>query len=98
MATTTESGLGWRQQQERAAALGALDPGEPCPLCGYPMYHPEQRLDLDHSVPRALGGDGPRRLALARCNRRAGGRLGNQLRWRRAVSSSTSGVRTSRQW
>ena len=77
--TTTERGLGWSHQQERAAALAAFVPGAGCPLCGRPMWR-SQRLDLDHSVPRAFGGQGPRRLAHATCNRRAGAILGNQLR------------------
>lgn len=106
MVTTTERGLGWRHQQERAALLAKLIPGQPCPLCGYPMYHPEQRLDLDHHIPRALGGEGPRRLVHARCNRRAGALLGAALRRARRASSSVGGfsgegcqfVRSSRRW
>jgi hypothetical protein len=42
--TTADRGLGWPHQRQRAAALAALTPGSPCPLCWLPMY-PRQRLD-----------------------------------------------------
>lgn len=94
-ATTTERGLGWAHQQERQRALARLQPGAPCPLCGHPM-HPRQRLDLDHSVPRALGGRGPRRLAHARCNRQAGQRLGIALQQQRQRARTSQA--NSRRW
>jgi hypothetical protein len=49
--------------------------GRPCPRCGLPMV-PGQALDLDHRDDRAgyLG------MSHSRCNRRAGGRLGNERR------------------
>lgn len=78
MATTTRRGLGWAHQAERRRLLPAAY-GRPCPFCGQPMLR-GQPLDLDHAVPRALGGDrGPRRIAHAACNRRAGSHLGRRL-------------------
>lgn len=82
-------GLGSDHQRLRALLPKPL--GAPCPYCEKPMW-PADKLDLDHVVPRALGGAGGGvRWAHASCNRSAGGRLGNALR-RRA-----SRVR-SRQW
>ncbi len=69
--------------------------GQPCPLCGWPMLR-SQRLDLDHIVPRALGGtlaDGAR-IVHARCNRSAGARLGNSMR----RPAPAQAWRTSRRW
>ena len=72
----------------RRAALAALVPGEPCPRCGGGMYL-TQALDLDHLVPRMEGGQGPRALAHASCNRRHGQAIGAAARrarksnWRR---------------
>lgn len=88
---TTAVGLGYTQHQKpRAQALAALIDGTPCPRCGRGMYRwmitwvdgrPTSRwLDYDHVVPRALGGNGPRRLVHRRCNRRAGAILGNRMR------------------
>ena len=77
--TTTQRGLGWEHQQARAAALATLVPGSPCPFCREPMFA-EHALDYDHAIPRLLGGDsGPRRLAHASCNRRAGRALQARL-------------------
>jgi 5-methylcytosine-specific restriction endonuclease McrA len=79
--TTTEKGLGWQHQQLRKALLAALVPGSRCPRCGEPMWPHFQDLDLDHAVPRVHGGgNGPRRLAHASCNRRHGAELTNQAR------------------
>ena len=60
-------------------ALLPLAYGKPCPLCGRPMLE-GQPLDLDHSVPVMLGGEGPRRIVHAYCNRRMGAQLGNRRR------------------
>jgi hypothetical protein len=51
-----------------------------CPRCGLPI-HPAEPFDLGHRVDLALGGH-PHDLhpEHSRCNRQAGGRLGNQLR------------------
>lgn len=53
--------------------------GHPCPSCGDLIV--AERADLDHALPRALGGSGPGdRILCARCNRARGGRLGARLR------------------
>lgn len=80
--TMTERGLGWDHQKERQRAKDLLVDGTPCGLCSRGMYH-WQALDLDHKIPRALGGiGGPTRLVHRKCNRRAGARLGNKMRRR----------------
>ena len=49
--------------------------GQPCPLCGETMRQ-DQELDLDHVVPRALGGvNGPVRITHAYCNRSRGSKM-----------------------
>ena len=53
--------------------------GSPCPFCGRSMWR-SMKLDLDHSTPLVLGGQGPRRLAHSSCNRRAGALMAAQLR------------------
>lgn len=86
---TTARGLGGAHQAERRRLLPSAY-GTPCPLCGDLMLR-GQRLDLDHAVPRVLGGPdaGPRRIAHARCNRSAGSRLRHRLdRARRAATLS----------
>jgi 5-methylcytosine-specific restriction endonuclease McrA len=93
--TTTQAGLGYAHQKARAAALAALRDGTPCPYCGHPMYR-TQRLELDHVIPRALGGiGGQTRLTHALCNRRMGGRLGGRMRARQRAQRRWV---TSRQW
>lgn len=88
---TTERGLGAGHQKQRRLLL-PLAYGKACPLCGKPMLE-GQPLDLDHVVPRVMGGSGgPTRIAHRRCNRRAGARLGNRLQTarRRAVKTYRS--------
>lgn len=71
-------GYGHAHRQARKIALEMFVDGTPCPLCGRPLRY-YQALDLDHTVPIALGGrDGPKRLAHARCNRQRGQRLSAQ--------------------
>jgi hypothetical protein len=66
------SGYGPEHQRARAIALEMMCDGDPCCLCGRPMYL-RQKLDLNHLIPRALGGiGGPRALAHAACNRKQG--------------------------
>lgn len=75
--TTTQRGLGYAHQKARAQAVIALKDGTPCPRCGQPMWRNQARyLDLDHIIPRSMGGgDGPKVLTHRRCNRRAGQRI-----------------------
>ena len=58
--------------------------GRPCGKCGHPIDY-TQAWDLDEIVARVHGGDpeDPANVAAAhvRCNRSAGGRLGNARRW-----------------
>lgn len=91
---TTARGYGWEHQQARARALDEMYDGEPCPYCGGPMVR-AMKLDYDHYPPLARGGspDGPRRLAHASCNRRAGQALAVSRR-----SPSGSPVVNSRPW
>jgi hypothetical protein len=86
---TTAVGLGYAHQQERARAIKAMPDGTPCPYgyCGHaPMYKNPARnydgraLHYDHIIARALGGhNGPKRLAHARCNMKAGQALRAKL-------------------
>jgi len=78
--TTTQRGLGaaWQRKSERMRK--AMPEGHPCARCGGPMYS-HQPIELDHLIPRRLGGgDGPVALAHQTCNRRAGAQLSNLLR------------------
>lgn len=95
--TTTERGLGHRHQQARKRALRAHQDGAPCPFCGEGMFR-TQDLDLDHSVPRALGGTKGDRLAHRSCNRSAGARMGNRMRGAARRAASARAVPTSRVW
>lgn len=80
--TTTKAGLGWAHQKRRGVLLDRHVDGTPCAVCGRPMYR-SQRLQADHSVPRALGGTEADRLLHGRCNESRGARLGNRMRTRR---------------
>jgi hypothetical protein len=76
-------GLGWEHAKQRRALL-PFAYGKPCPLCGRVMLH-TQRLQLDHQIPRAVGGlGGPVRIVHGVCNERAGGKLAQKLRRRAA--------------
>lgn len=97
-ATTTQRGYGAEHQTARRHALDNHTDGDPCGFCGQPMYR-AQRLDLDHTTPLALGGDGPRRLTHAKCNRAAGARIGNRRRVGRApLPPQPPKPRGSRDW
>lgn len=71
--TTTERGYGSAHQRKRDALLPHAY-GQPCPMCGRVMVY-GQALDLDHTVPLALGGRDGDRIAHARCNRSRGARV-----------------------
>src|SRR5215510_1387752 len=61
---------GWRELRKWWAAQLPL----PCPRCGA-LVQPWDRWDLDHQVPRAIGGtDDTARPAHERCNRAANSR------------------------
>lgn len=81
-----QRGYDWHHRRLRAQLL-PLAYGTACPRCGGVMLR-GMALDLGHSVDRVLGGNSaPRRIEHAACNRRAGARLGNQLRRRTRVTS-----------
>lgn len=70
-ASATARGMGYAHQQTRKALLPYAY-GTPCPICGNEMQV-GQALDLDHEIPRSLGGvDGPKRMTHASCNRSRG--------------------------
>jgi 5-methylcytosine-specific restriction endonuclease McrA len=78
--STTERDLGYKHQKAKADALKAMPEGMPCPRCGLPMSK-TQTLDLDHVIPRVLGGaDGVTRLMHSSCNRSVGAAMGNRMR------------------
>jgi hypothetical protein len=80
--TTEQRGLGWQHRKLRAALIPAAI-GRPCPLqgprCDRVMTDPK-RMELDHTVPRALGGRVGDRIVCMPCNRGRGAALGNKLR------------------
>ncbi len=94
--TTTQKGLGWKHQQERARLLERLRDGERCWWCGKVMRR-SQALAADHSVARSKGGTKADRLLHDVCNKergdgsrdhlrpalqhRTGGHQGNALAW-----------------
>jgi hypothetical protein len=80
MARTADRGLGGAHRAERKRQLARFRDGDPCPLCGRPMYR-WQALDLDHVTPRVFGGaGGPSRLVHASENRSRGAALSTPLR------------------
>jgi len=93
-----QRGYDYHHQLARRKALSVFVQGSLCVLCGLPMFHPEQKLDLDHSVPCVFGGDGPRRLTHASCNRREGTLLRNRLYRHKRKLADYEGLGTSRQW
>jgi 5-methylcytosine-specific restriction endonuclease McrA len=80
--TTTQRGLGRQHQLQRKRLLRTAL-GTWCPLrlpgCDGLMINPS-RMDLDHTIPRALGGTTGDRIVCSHCNRSAGATLGNQMR------------------
>lgn len=70
---------GWEHKRRREALL-PLAYGKVCPgSCGRVMTK-DMRLELDHTVPLALGGTVGDRIMCARCNRSRGATMGNLLR------------------
>jgi hypothetical protein len=64
-------GMPWGGRRVMALRAAMLYPGVRCHLCGEPIAHVAEG-EIDHLVPRSMGGDdGPRNLAPAhrRCNR-----------------------------
>lgn len=93
--TTTQRGLGWKHRQERAALL-PLAYWTACPLCGRVML-PTEPLDLDHRVPRALGGQtGQGQITHRYCNRSQGEQI-RRLRRQALARRWVDDVR-SRRW
>jgi hypothetical protein len=72
-------------RRARATLIKAFRPGDPCCLCGHPMYPPTSGLHADHDPVNG----GYRGLSHMRCNVRDGAKRGRarqntratQLRW-----------------
>lgn len=87
--STSVRGYGTQHQREARRLKAAMQDGDPCCRCGGPMYRWQleldrndiRGLDADHyGQARALGGRLPDALAHRRCNRKAGARLGHQIK------------------
>jgi hypothetical protein len=68
---TTDRGLGWQHQKQRARLVARHVEGSLCWWCGEPMYR-SQGLAADHSVARAKGGALADRLLHGPCNAQRG--------------------------
>ncbi|GAB4582610.1 hypothetical protein Ntsu_04420 [Nocardia sp. IFM 10818] len=86
--TTTQKGLGWKHQQQRARLLAQLRDGDACWWCGLPMYR-VQALAADHEQARAHGGTEAGRLLHELCNKQRGD--GSRDHLRPALIRSTGG-------
>ena len=79
MGMTNQRGLGYEHQKQRRLLLPYAI-GQACDLCGCTMTKAQAHapvkgghgLDLDHSLPRSLGGTVGDRIVHARCNRARG--------------------------
>ena len=79
MGTTNQRGLGYEHQKQRRLLLPYAI-GQACDLCGCAMTKAQAHapvkgghgLDLDHSLPRSLGGTVGDRIVHAKCNRARG--------------------------
>lgn len=91
--SASRRGYGAAHRRRRAALL-PFAYGTPCPFCKKVMTE-DQKLDLDHSVPLALGGAVGDRIVHSHCNRIEGAKLGNALS-RKAATEPNAG--TSRDW
>jgi hypothetical protein len=67
--STAQRGYGLPHQRQRAAAIAAYRPTDPCPRCGRPLGPDPDRLDLGHTDDRR----GYNGLEHASCNRSARG-------------------------
>ena len=68
---TTQRGLGWKHQKQRARLLSTHIDGTRCWWCGEPMYK-DQALAADHTQARAHGGTIADRLLHDLCNKERG--------------------------
>lgn len=76
---TTQRGLGWKHQKQRARLLTKHVDGTLCWWCGEPM-HKSQSLAADHTVARARGGVNADRLLHELCNKERGDGSRDHLR------------------
>lgn len=76
---TDARGYGRPHQRARRWLLDHLVVGALCAHCGQPMFK-TQKLQADHSTPRALADGLPDRLLHASCNASRGASFGNRLR------------------
>lgn len=77
-----------QHKRARAALVKAFKPGDPCCLCGHPMYPPTRYLHADHlpgtTEYRGLAhGTAPCQVCGKRCNVRDGARRGRSRQGRR---------------
>lgn len=93
MATTTQRGLGWQHQKQRARLLRQHQDGDLCGHCGKPMYK-SQPLQADHTLPRSMGGTKADRLLHAWCNESRG----NGSRQPQGGRENVRAGITSREW
>lgn len=83
---TTQRGLGWKHQKQRARLLAQHQDGTPCWWCGEPLYRDATRnwdhkpLHGDHTQTRATGGTTTDRLLHDTCNKRRGDGTRDHLR------------------
>jgi hypothetical protein len=94
--TTTQRGLGWEHQKQRAALLRLHVDGTLCWWCGRPMYR-SQNLAADHHVARAKGGRKAGRLLHGPCNSERGDGSRDHLRPALQYDSRTNRS-ASRDW
>lgn len=96
--TTTQRGLGWQHQRQRAALLRCHVDGTLCWWCGKPMYR-SQELAADHSTARTHGSHRlADRLLHRKCNEQRGdGRRDNE-RPALFLADSAQEIFVTREW
>lgn len=76
-------------RKARAALLAAYQPGDPCCLCGHPMWPPTRNLHADHDPLtggyRGLAHGAPCGACGKRCNQSDGARRGRARQDRRST-------------